>query len=59
MPVMTSVNRSAARRLKTQWESIQFLTRNLSTEDLQLKAEEGKWSVKEQLAHLGRYQEFS
>lgn len=57
MPVLTSVNRAAAKRLKTQWESIQFLTQNLSTDDLQLQAEGGKWSVKDQLAHLGRYQE--
>lgn len=48
--------RSLMDRLQTQHESIDVLLRSISVEKLLKEPAPGKWSVKDNIAHLARYQ---
>lgn len=48
--------RSLLDRLRTQHESIDLLLRTTSVERLLQPPEPGKWSIKDNIAHLARYQ---
>lgn len=44
-------------RLQTQHQALQGLTHGLPVEDLTFRPDPDKWSIHENIAHLGRYQE--
>jgi uncharacterized damage-inducible protein DinB len=43
-------------RLKTQHESISMLIANITNADLERNPAPGKWSIRDNIAHLARYQ---
>ena len=51
------LNPSARNRLATQYETLFFLTDGLGVGQLSWSPAPGKWSIHENLAHLGRYQQ--
>ncbi len=48
---------STMERLKTQHETIEYLLSGLPEESIKRRVIPDKWSIHEQVAHLGRYQE--
>ena len=48
--------RSLQDRLRTQHESIEKIIENVPAERLQKQPQPGKWSIKDQVAHLAKYQ---
>ena len=44
-------------RLNSQYKSIEFLISGLEEENLKRRLQTDKWSIHENIAHLGRYQE--
>lgn len=48
--------RSVIDRLRTQHESIDMIIQNIPQEKLMAQPAPGKWSIKDNIAHLARYQ---
>jgi hypothetical protein len=47
---------SLLNRLQTQHEAIEIITAGTSSESLSLQPQPGKWSIKDNIAHLAKYQ---
>ncbi len=56
-PVSSHFRESQLRRLKTQIASVELLFSDANPERIDRRPASGKWSARENLAHIGRYHE--
>src|SRR4029077_19388192 len=56
-PRVSRADESRLLRLKTQLESVEVLFAGASPERIDRRSASGKWSARENLAHIGRYHE--